>query len=147
MKTCACAGTCVILVLLCLGPVEALAGDLDEYQIKRQEGFEFIEAPKITRSGDRIVIRFETKDYCDVTIAIENTRGKIVRHLASGVLGTNAPAPFQMDSKKQQILWDGKDDQDKYVDHKDSHTVRVSLGLKRASKGRCSGRRRSRPIL
>ena len=55
---------------------------------------------------------------------------RIVRHLASGVLGPNAPAPFQKDSKTQTIVWDGKDDRGRYIDDKDSLTVRVSLGLR-----------------
>ncbi|GAF74070.1 unnamed protein product, partial [marine sediment metagenome] len=60
----------------------------------------------------------------------ENADGSIVRHLASGVLGPNAPKPFQKNSKKQTIVWDGKDDRGRYVDDKDNLTVRVSLGLK-----------------
>ncbi len=86
--------------------------------------------PSITRNGDRVTISFETKGFCDVTVAIEDAQGKIIRHLASGVLGPNAPEPFKKSSKSQAIIWDGKDDFERYVDDKASVVVRVSLGLK-----------------
>ncbi len=57
-------------------------------------------------------------------------RGLVVRHLASGVLGPNAPPPFQKNSLKQTLVWDGKDDLGE--DHREPGklVVRVSLGLK-----------------
>ena len=78
----------------------------------------------------RVTIAFETKGFCDVSIAIEDEQGAILRHLASGVQGANAPAPFEKNSKKQAVLWDGKDDQGAYVINQKEITVRVSLGLK-----------------
>ncbi len=106
------------------------ASDLDEFKIKREAVFEFVQNPQVIRKGDQVTISFETKGFCDVTIAIENSEGRIVRHLASGVLGDRAPKPFQQRTKKQQIVWDGKDDQGLYLDHKNALRVRVSLGLK-----------------
>ena len=53
-----------------------------------------------------------------------------MRHLASGVLGANAPAPFQKNSLEQTLVWDGKNDKGDYIDDKESLTIRVSLGLK-----------------
>lgn len=103
---------------------------LDEFKIKPEAVSEFARKPTVTRAADKVTIAFESKAFCDATVAIENADGKIVRHLASGVLGENAPEPFQWNSKEQVLLWDGKDDQGVYVDDKDSHTVRVSLGLK-----------------
>ena len=104
--------------------------DVSELKVKREEIFEFAILPSVIRQGDRVEISFETKGYCDVTIAIENKDGIIVRHLASGVLGVNAPVPFQKNSKKQILIWDGKDDQEAYVGNKDECRIRVSLGLK-----------------
>jgi len=116
----------------------------DEFRIKREQVFEFAREPKVARMGDRVEIRFETKGFCDATVAIEEAAEKvpgtltsgylvpfprIVRHLASGVLGPNAPEPFQRNSRKQIVIWDSKDDQGIYID-KDKTTVRVSLGLK-----------------
>jgi len=54
----------------------------------------------------------------------------MVRHLACGVLGKNAPPPFRKGSLKQSIVWDGKDDLGKYIDDRSPLTVRVSLGLR-----------------
>ena len=109
-----------------------------EFKVQREEVFEFARKPTLTRRGDDVTIAFETKAWCDVTVAIEHADpsassgqgGRIVRHLASGVLGLNAPEPFQWNSKAQTIVWDGKDDAGVYVDDKDAVTVRVSLGLK-----------------
>jgi hypothetical protein len=106
-----------------------LAGENNELKIKRQGPFEFAEKPVVTRAGDEVTVRFATKTFCDVTVAIENSDGRIVRHLASGVLGGNAPAPFRKNSLSQEIVWDGKNDQGEYVDDQDALTVRVSLGL------------------
>ncbi len=103
---------------------------VDEYAVKRPESFGFAQKPIVTRKDDTITIAFETTTFGDVTIAIEDMDGNIVRHLASGVLGKNAPAPFKKDSLKQEIIWDAKDDHQKYIDALDRIRVRVSLGLK-----------------
>ncbi len=103
---------------------------LPEWSIKRKEVFEFTRKPSINRSGDRVEISFATKEFCDVTIAIEDSGGRIIRHLACGVLGENAPEPFRKNSLEQKIIWDGKGDQGDYVKTMDDCTVRVSLGLK-----------------
>ncbi|PCJ61849.1 MAG: hypothetical protein COA79_06020 [Planctomycetota bacterium] len=103
---------------------------LKEFEIKRESVYEFNQKPKITRNGDKITIDFETKSFCDVTIAIENTTGNIVCHLANGVLGPNAPKPFKINSKIQKITWNGKRDDGTYIDDKTNLIIRVSLGLK-----------------
>ncbi|MCG3180890.1 MAG: hypothetical protein BIFFINMI_03253 [Phycisphaerae bacterium] len=102
----------------------------EEFRVKPEQVFEFTQAPQISRSGDRVRIRFASKGYCDVTIAIEDARGNILRHLVSGVLGPNAPEPLAKNSLAQDVTWDGKDDQGRYLDNKDSLRVRVSLGLR-----------------
>jgi len=109
----------------------ALAIDIpDEFRIKREQVFEFAQKPVITRKGDDVTITFETKGFCDVTVVIENSEGTIIRHLASGVLGKNAPDPFQKNSKKQTVVWDGKNDRGRYIDDTKDIVIRVSLGLK-----------------
>lgn len=70
------------------------------------------------------------KGHCDVTVGIVDEKGVVVRHLASGVLGVNAPAPFQKNSLRQKIHWDGKDDLDNYPRNPGRLGVRVMLGLK-----------------
>ncbi|KKL51457.1 hypothetical protein LCGC14_2295290, partial [marine sediment metagenome] len=110
--------------------VARAASDDGEPKVRREQVFEFAQKPTVTRSGDRVEIRFEAKGLCDATLAIEDETARIVRHLASGVLGPNAPEPFRKNSKKQTIVWDGKDDRGKHVDEKDKLSVRVSLGLR-----------------
>ncbi len=114
----------------------ARAGVPNELQIKREQVFEFATKPTVVREDDTVTIRFESRGFCDATVAIEAPSTgsgqvpRIIRHLASGVLGPKAPAPFQKNSKKQTVVWDGKDDKGIYVDDKEAVTVRVSLGLK-----------------
>jgi len=102
---------------------------LEEFKVKRETVFAFAKKPTVTREGDRISIAFESRGFCDATISIENAKGRIVRHLACGVLGLNAPEPFRKNSKKQVVVWDSKDDQGIYVKDKDALRIRVSLGL------------------
>ena len=92
---------------------QATASDLDEFKIKREAVFEFASPPTVTPSGDALAIAFTTKGLCDVTVAIENAEGRIIRHLASGVLGDRAPVPFRKGTTKQTLLWDGKDEEGK----------------------------------
>ena len=96
--------------------------------------YKFTKKPAVERKQDRVLISFAVKEYCDVTVAIEDKKGTILRHLASGVLGSNAPEPFQKNSKSQEIVWDGKDDQGRYVAQNEKEyagiRIRVSLGLK-----------------
>ncbi len=96
--------------------------------VDRVENFEFTVPPQVSKQGDNYIISFTAADYCDATVAIINEDGKIVRHLASGVLGVNAPAPFTLNSLNQQIVWDGKDNRGN--DAGDDCLVKVSLGLK-----------------
>lgn len=101
-----------------------------EFKVKRKEVFEFVKKPELTRSEkNSTTIVFTSKDYCDVTVAIETAEGKILRHLASGVLGPKAPAPLLKNTLEQSIEWDHKDDSGKYVDDLAAIRVRVSLGL------------------
>jgi hypothetical protein len=112
------------------GPDRAVISAGDEFRIKRETVFEFAQKPAVVRDGDKVTITFESKGLCDATVAVEDAGGKILRHLASGVLGPNAPEPFQKNARSQTLVWDGKDDQETYVDHPDAARVRVSLGLK-----------------
>ena len=95
---------------------------------EREEVFEFTEKPKVEKAGDKWVITFASKGYCDATVAVFGPNDKIVRHLASGVLGENAPAPLQQNSLSQKLEWNGKDDRGRPAPR--GCKVRVSLGLK-----------------
>ena len=121
---------------------------MERLKVQRKDVFEFTQKPTVTRDGDTVTISFTVKGCCDATIAIEESGAKvagtprgvrgpsasapsprILRHLACGVLGPNAPEPLQKDSLKQTIVWDGKDDLGIYIDDKDGLGVRISLGL------------------
>jgi len=121
----------VLLVTIGAVVVSARADDAaDDLRVDRKEVFEFTKKPAITRAGQRVTVRFAAKDYCDVAVAIEDADGQIVRHLAYGVLGANAPVPFEIDSLEQEIVWDGEDDAGRPVSDTSGLSVRVSLGLK-----------------
>ena len=101
----------------------------EELIVKRESVFEFAKEPTITKKENQYTIEFETKSFCDVTIAVEEENGEIVRHLASGVLGKRPPESFQANSLKQSVIWDGKNDRGEYVKDFASISIRVSLGL------------------
>ena len=98
----------------------------------REEIYEFTKKPSVKKEGDKWVIIFESKGYCDATVSILDKEGRIIRHLASGVLGKNAPWPFQQNSLTQKIEWDGQDDMGNVVTPEvlKGCKVKVSLGLK-----------------
>ncbi len=99
--------------------------------VERENVFEFAEKPAVKLvAKDRYEITFAVKGFCDATVGIVDAEGKVVRHLASGVLGNNAPEPFQKNSLKQKIYWNGKDDLGTYVKEPEKLRVRVMLGLK-----------------
>ena len=101
----------------------------EELLVKRELVFEFAKEPTITKNENQFTIDFETKSFCDATIAVEDENGEILRHLACGVLGKRAPSIFQSNSLKQMVVWDGKNDRGEYVKDFNNISLRVSLGL------------------
>ncbi|MBA4388530.1 MAG: hypothetical protein C0404_11150 [Verrucomicrobia bacterium] len=135
MKLCRFSVVCVLSVIPCLAMRAAAEEDFPKpYSapcVERENVFEFAEKPAIKTVGpDKYEITFAVKGNCDATVAIVDETGTVVRHVASGVLGANAPAPFQKNSLKQTLEWNGKDDLEDYVKRADMMKVRVSLGLK-----------------
>ena len=116
----------VVCIFFCISGLSAN----DEFKIKREEVFTFKTEPKVVDEKGIAKISFETNGFCDVTIVIEDDAGKIIRHLVSGVLGDNAPEPFQPKTKSQVVPWDYKDDAGVYPISFEKLNVRVSLGLK-----------------
>ena len=89
-------------ILWLLPAVAAAAGAAPvAFGIQREPVFQFARAPTVARDGDRVRISFAAKGFCDATVAIEDAAGRIVRHLVSGVLGPNAPPPFQKGTTRQ----------------------------------------------
>ena len=67
--------------------------------------------PVVTKSKEGIKIDFAVSASTDVEVAILNSKGEVVRHLAAGVLGgKNAPPAPLKPSLSQSVIWDGKDD-------------------------------------
>jgi len=87
-------------LVLCMPP-SAMAGE-GEAAFKTR--------PEVSRTGGNVTVSFVVDKATDVEVAILNAQGKIVRHLAAGVLGAeNPPAPLKS-GLSQSITWDGKDD-------------------------------------
>jgi len=87
-----------------------------------------IDGPTVTADKDRVTIGFRLDSPDDVSVRIMDSVGETIRHLAHGVLGPNAPEPFQKQSLIQRIVWDGRDDDGNLVPS-DSCRVRVEVGL------------------
>jgi len=71
----------------------------------------FTAKPLAAKDGDRVKISFTLAAPTDVEIAVLGADGKVVRHLAAGVLGAKNPPPEPLKAGlSQSIEWDGKDD-------------------------------------
>ncbi len=123
-----------IVLLFLSGPLLAAVEFSKPYTTPRTERnnvFEFTQKPTVKFLGnDKYEIAFAVKAYCDVTVSIVDKPGTVVRHIGSGVLGSNAPEPFQKNALQQTIYWDGKDDLDGYPKEPEKLRVQVRLGLK-----------------
>ncbi|MCX7805526.1 MAG: hypothetical protein N3A38_10105 [Planctomycetota bacterium] len=71
----------------------------------------FASKPEASRQGDKVTITFAVSAATDVEVAVLDAKGSVVRHLAAGLLGANAPSPFGKDSLSQRIEWDMRDDE------------------------------------
>jgi len=84
----------------------------------------FTQKPEI-RDGR---IEFTASATTDCAVAVVDAQGRVVRHLAAGVLGPNAPEPLRKNSLAQSLPWDGKDDLGRAAAG-GPFTARVGLGL------------------
>jgi DNA-binding beta-propeller fold protein YncE len=87
-----------------------------------------VEGPTVRREAGRVIIRFSLDQPDDVLVRIVDSRENTIRHLACGVLGKNTPAPFKAESLRQELVWDGQDDEGKPV--RGPCKVRVAVGLR-----------------
>ncbi len=87
----------------------------------------FASKPQVKKKGGGFEISFAVGSRTDVAVEIIRN-GKVVRHLAAGVLGQKPPAPLRP-GLKQTLTWDGRDDAGRPVAPAGC-TVRVGLGLK-----------------
>ena len=92
----------------------------------------FTQVPAIAKQGDSaVVITFTVSESTDVEVSIvDTTSGKIINHLAAGVLGGTYPPPEPFTAGlTQSIVWNLKDDDGNPVIG-DDHKVRVRIGVK-----------------
>jgi len=94
----------------------------------------FTAKPAAVKDGDRVKIVFAVSRETDVAVYVENGKGEIVRHLAAGRLGKNAPEPLKSDSLEQSVAWDGLDDDGRKAEGA-PFKVRVGVGLRASYAG------------
>jgi NHL repeat len=88
----------------------------------------FTARPTAKVVGAEVKISFAVSSATDATVVVTDAKGKAVRHLATGLLGPNAPAPFRKNSLTQAVVWDRRDDDGKPAGG-GPFKVRVQLGL------------------
>jgi NHL repeat len=88
---------------------------------------DFSSKPQAEKAKDGIAISFAADKATDVEVAILDAKGRVIRHLAAGLLGKNAPAPLKKGSLSQKLFWNMKDDAGKAVSGP-GYQVRVRLG-------------------
>ena len=94
----------------------------------------FTRKPTVAKQGAGAVVTFAVSKLTDVEVAILDARGKVVRHLAAGMLGPNAPDGLKAGSLTQSVRWDGKDDLGNAA-KAGPFKARVSLGMRPAFAG------------
>ncbi|MCX7590393.1 MAG: hypothetical protein N2255_02070, partial [Kiritimatiellae bacterium] len=88
----------------------------------------FTQPPTVSREGQKVRIFFSVSEPAPVEVAILDKDGRIVRHLAAGMLGPNAPEPLVPGSLSQSLFWDRTDDFGKQLHG--NFKVRIGIGLK-----------------
>ncbi|MBL8025574.1 MAG: T9SS type A sorting domain-containing protein [Fibrobacteres bacterium] len=91
----------------------------------------FVLQPAMVKdTGTSWKITFELSEATDVEVSIIDLRdSSVIRHLAAGVLGANAPLPLQPAVLKQQLFWNGLNDAGAAVSGA-SPSLRVRAGMK-----------------
>jgi len=90
----------------------------------------FSAKPTVTKDGDKVKIAFAVSAPTDVEVAVLDSAGMPVRHLAAGVLGGPTPPPEPLKAGLVQSLeWDLKDDAGKPA-ASGPFKVRVRAGMR-----------------
>ncbi len=99
----------------------------------------FAAKPTVGREGEATIIRFALSAGADVEVAVLNSQGEVVRHLAAGVLGGKKPPPAPLQAGlSQHLTWDGRDDFGRPAPDAGNCSVRVRAGM-RAKLDRIAG--------
>ncbi len=91
-------------------PADEAAPTFTRKPIARRVSGPSLPTPLPGGEGNWVRIEFAVSRATDVAVAIEDAKGAVVRHLAAGLLGRNAPPPLKKDSLAQDLLWDRNDD-------------------------------------
>ena len=85
----------------------ALTLFLSSFGYLRADEVQFVGSPSVTRSGGKTAVSFSMKKPTNVEVSILDAKGKVVRHLAAGVLGGKNPPPAPLKvGLSQEIEWD-----------------------------------------
>ncbi len=104
------------LLSVCAASGAASAGTLEvPLDVRQTAEAKLTSGPKASKADGKVKISFAVGKATDVEVAIVDGKGKVVRHLAAGLLGKNAPDPFRKNSLGQEIEWDLRDDAGKPV--------------------------------
>jgi DNA-binding beta-propeller fold protein YncE len=119
-----------LLVLLAISAVDIPAAEVQPVprDERKSPDAKITSGPKVSRAAGKTKITFAVSAAVDVEIAILDARGTVVRHLAAGLLGPAAPKPFKKNSLKQEIVWDGTNDQGQKASG--AAKVRLRIGMK-----------------
>ena len=99
----------------------------------------FSAKPSAEKAGDKVKIAFVVAAPTDVEVAVLGADGKVVRHLAAGVLGAKTPPPEPLKPGLAQGLeWDGRDDAGKPAAG-GPFKVRVGAGMAAKLRGTMGG--------
>ncbi len=88
----------------------------------------FAQGPTVRQQQGRTVIEFAAAAPTDCAVVIRDAEGRLVRHLAAGMLGPNAPPPLERGTLVQRLVWDGNDEAGRPAG-KGPFRVHVWLGL------------------
>jgi SMP-30/Gluconolactonase/LRE-like region len=89
----------------------------------------FASKPAVSKQGAGAKISFAVSAATDVEVAILDANGKVIRHLAAGMVGPDANAPLLKKGLTQSVVWDGKADWKKPAVG-GPFNVRVRIGMK-----------------
>jgi HEAT repeat protein len=89
----------------------------------------FAEMPVVTSEGTDVRIKFALTQPLDVEVAVVDASGRVVRHLAAGMVGrSKAAPPLVGGALRQSILWDRRDDLGRPAVN-GKYKVRVRMGM------------------
>ncbi len=93
----------------------------------------FSSKPAASSAQGKTTISFAVSGRTDVEVAILDAKGRVVRHLAAGLLGGKTPPPAPLKpGLSQSLTWDGKDDYGAptpNTQHPAPYSVRVRAGM------------------